>query len=351
MNNSIKKFFFLFTVFATILIIVISLWLLEGIYLSTTKEGVQEKFVIEKRENLFQISRKLEERGWIESEYFFEAYATLKGKHHSLKAGKYELEGPTTVPELLNEFTSGNVVHKKITILEGWNLRDIGNYLEDKNLLQEEQLFEITGFPAVDYSKNEEFSRPTDFSENFDFLESKPSRVGLEGFLFPDTYQIREGITPKGLVRKMLSNFEKRFDSSLKSKIEEENRSLFEVITMASLIEKEVRTLENKKLVSGILWKRLENKVPLQVDATINYVTGKSTTKISKKETEIDSPFNTYKYKGLPLGPICNPGLESIKAALEPKESDYWYYLSTPEKTYFSRTLREHNVKKQKYLH
>jgi len=99
------------------------------------------------------------------------------------------------------------------------------------------------------------------------------------------------------------------------------------------------------------LWKRLKNNIPLQVDATISYITGKQTTKISREETQIDSPYNTYKYLGLPIGPICNPGIDSIKAAIYPKNSDYWYYLSTPEgKTIFSKTLEEHNIAKEKYL-
>jgi len=99
------------------------------------------------------------------------------------------------------------------------------------------------------------------------------------------------------------------------------------------------------------LWKRLENNIPLQVDATITYITGKKTTKISIEETQIDSPYNTYKYLGLPIGPICNPGLESILAAMYPKSSEYWYYLSTPEgETIFSKTLEEHNIAKAKYL-
>ena len=104
-------------------------------------------------------------------------------------------------------------------------------------------------------------------------------------------------------------------------------------------------------MVSGILWKRLENGIPLQVDATISYITGKKTTEISKEETEIDSPYNTYKYKGLPLGPICNPGLESILASIYPEDSEYLYYLSTPTgETIFSKTLQEHNLAKAKYL-
>jgi UPF0755 protein len=104
-------------------------------------------------------------------------------------------------------------------------------------------------------------------------------------------------------------------------------------------------------LVSGILWKRLKAGIPLQVDATITYLTGKKTTKIPLEDLKIDSLYNTYKYPGLPPGPICNPGLESILAALYPEKSDYWYYLSVPEgKTIFSKTLEEHNIAKEKYL-
>jgi len=117
------------------------------------------------------------------------------------------------------------------------------------------------------------------------------------------------------------------------------------------MLEKEVKDFEAKKLVSGILWKRFKNGIPLQVDATITYITGKKTTQISLEDLQIDSPYNAYKYRGLPLGPICNPGLESILAAIYPKESEYWYYLSTPEETtIFSKTLQEHNLAKVKYL-
>ena len=120
---------------------------------------------------------------------------------------------------------------------------------------------------------------------------------------------------------------------------------------MASIIEKEVITLEDKKLVSGILWKRIRIGMPLQSCATIAYITGKNSTKISAEETQIESPYNTYKYAGLPVGPICNPSLDSIIAAIEPEDSNYLYHLSTPEgETIFSRTFEEHNIAKAKYL-
>ena len=238
-----------------------------------------------------------------------------------------------------------------MTIIEGWNLRNIGLYLENKEMFMTEELFELVGFPLIDYSKATDLLKPKDFSEEFDFLEDKPKNLGLEGYLFPDTYEIffEEGI--EDIVRRMLDNFDRKLTLELKEEIASQKKSIFEIVTMASLIEKEVRTIEDKKIVSGILWKRLKSRMPLQVDATISYITGRKTTEITKEELKINSPYNTYKYKGLPLGPICNPGLESIKAAIYPKQSEYWFYLSTPEgETIFSKTLREHNEAITKYL-
>ena len=120
---------------------------------------------------------------------------------------------------------------------------------------------------------------------------------------------------------------------------------------MASLIEKEVSSFEDKKIVSGIFWKRIKTNTPLQSCASINYITGKNDRGALWQDIEIDSPYNTYKYRGLPLGPISNPGLESILATIYPEESDYWYYLSTPSgKTIFSKTFKEHSAAQGKYL-
>ena len=149
----------------------------------------------------------------------------------------------------------------------------------------------------------------------------------------------------------MLDNFDKKVTSDIRREIERQKKTLFEIITMASLIEKEVRTEEDRSVVSGILWKRLSIGMALQVDATIVYITGKNTTRISSEETKINSPYNTYRRPGLPPGPIANPGLSAIHAAIYPKESPYLYYLSTPDgNTIFSRTLEEHNKAKSRYL-
>jgi len=209
-------------------------------------------------------------------------------------------------------------------------------------MFQAEEIMEVAGFPLIENNLQEDFTE-------FKFLKDKPLDKNLEGYLFPDTYNIEKNDGVKKIVEKMLENFGIKLDSQLREEIQKQGKSVFEIITMASLIEKEVRIYIDKETVSGVLWKRLDSNMPLQVDATIVYVTGKKT--VSKEETKIDSLYNTYKYLGLPFGPICNPGLDSIKAAIYPKESKYWYYLSTLEgETIFSRTLEEHNMNKAKHL-
>lgn len=308
-------------------------------------------FLVKQGEGAKEISINLKEQGIIKYSSFFRIYALFQGKAEKLQAGEYELSPGMNIPEIVDKLALGEMVKKTITIIEGWNLRDIGWYFENKGMFMAEELFELVGFPLIDYSKATNIPKPKDFSEEFDFLEDKPKNLGLEGYLFPDTYEIflEEGI--EDIVRRMLDNFGKKLTLELKEEIVSQEKSIFEIVIMASLIEKEVITIEDKKIVSGILWKRLKNKMPLQVDAAISYITGRKTTEITKEELKIDSPYNTYKYKGLPLGPISNPGLESVKAAIYAQQTEYWFYLSTPEgETIFSKTLKEHNEATAKYL-
>ena len=324
----------------------------QGIYLPKEADSQTEKFfLIRKGEGLREISFNLEKEGLIKDKTFFKTYVFLERIERELQAGEYWLSPSMTICEIAKKIVLGDVVKEEITIIEGWNVKDIAWYLENKGMFQAEELFELIGFPKIDYSKVKDLPRPKDFSKDYDFLKDKPKNLGLEGYLFPDTYQINRGVTIEEIVIMALNNFDQKLGPDLREEIEQERKTIFEIITTASLIEKEVKTIEDKKLVSGILWKRLENRIPLQVDATITYITGKKTTKISKEETQIDSPYNTYKYMGLSLGPICNPGFESILASVYPESNQYWYYLSTPEgRTIFSRTLEEHNIAKAKYL-
>lgn len=311
-------------------------------------------FIIEKGRGVVEIATDLKSEGLIKSKSLFAALAFVGGKHANLMAGAYELSPAMNTVEVLNKIASGDIINEELTVIEGWDLRDIGWALENKGMFQAEEVFEFTGFPVIDYSKPNPLSPLRDFSDaelKFEFLQGKPKSIGLEGYLFPDTYQLARGESVSEVIEKMLSNFSKKITPELEEEIAKQGRTLFEVLTMASLLEKEVKTYGDRQVAAGLLWKRLRAGWPLQVDATLTYLTGKPSHELTKDDLSIDSLYNTYKYKGLPLGPICNPGLASIDAAVYYKDSPYWYYLTTPEgETIFSRTLQEHAVNKYKYL-
>ena len=311
------------------------------------KRGIdQEKsFFIREGEGVSAIAKNLEKEKLINNDLFFQIYIFGSGNRPNLQAGHYLLNSAMTPYEISQKIINGETIKNTITIPEGWNLRNIAWYFENNGFFQEEELFELVGFLALKTVDNE---IPKEY--NFSFLESKPHNISLEGFIFPDTYELEKDFTLNDFIEKSLINFNKKIFNKLKEEIENSQYDTFEIITMASLLEKEVSNFQDKQIVAGILWKRLEDGMPLQVDATILYLTGKKN-EILKSDKDIDSPYNTYQYKGLPLGPICNPGFESVKATLNPKKTDYWYYLSTPEgETIFSRTLEEHNIARNKYL-
>ena len=284
----------------------------------------EQVFSIEKGQGAKEISFNLQEQGFIDNALLFRVFVLTSYKSKQLKAGDYMLNPCMAIPEIAESFVSGDVIKQEITIIEGWNLQDIAEYFENKNICSASEFYES-------------------ISKNFDRK--------LEGYLFPDTYHIYKAMSIEQIVNMMLENFDKKFTQDLKQEIEKQDKTIYDIVTMASLIEKEVRTMEDKKIVSGILWKRMEIGMPLQSCATIAFITGKNTTTIFRNELKIDSPYNTYKYLGLPIGPICNSGIESIEAAIYPAKSEFWYYLSTPEgETIFSKTLEEHNIAKAKYL-
>ena len=318
------------------LLLVLILIFLGWSLLNVNQGEASETIVIEKGENAEEIAFKLKEENIISDPYSFLFLAFLENKWSKLQAGEYLLDSSMSSQEILDILQQGKTVKETLTIVEGWDAKDIAEYLESKGMFSEEEVLE----------KIETFN-----SSQFEFLADKPKNLGLEGYIFPDTYFFAKSENLENIIIETLKNFDQKLTDGLREKIEKQKKSIFDIITMASMIEKEVITLEDKQIVSGILWKRLKTGIPLQVDATVLYAMEINNGKVFTKDTKIDSPYNTYKYPGLPLGPICNPGLESIKAALYPKQTDYWYYLSKPTgETVFSRTLEEHNIAKAKYL-
>jgi UPF0755 protein len=321
------------------LILAVAVFVWEGVFLPKTPQSQETKiFSVVSGEGTKEISVNLKNQGLIKYGLLFRFYTLTIGVAQKLQAGDYLLSPSMNMAEITKKMAKGDVIKQEITIIEGWDLRDISFYLQEQGIVE-----------AKDFSTAANLAN--DYVQDFGFLKDKPETLSLEGYLFPDTYQIKKGETSEEIIIQILENFDKKLTPELKQEIKQQNKSIFEIITMASLIEKEVKTLPDKKLVSGVLWKRLENDFPLQVDATISYITGKKNAKVLIADTKIDSPFNTYKYAGLPLGPISNPGLESIVSAVYPESSKFWYYLSTPEgETIFSKTLEEHNIARAKYL-
>ena len=188
-------------------------------------------------------------------------------------------------------------------------------------------------------------------TKKYSFFSLLPKGVSLEGYLFPDTYFFSQKLTSEDIVKKFLTNFDNRLSSSLREEIKKQGKKLEDIIIMASIIEREVKNEEDKKTVGGIFWNRIKNGQPLQSCATIAYILGENKKQYSFEDTRIDSPYNTYLNQGLPPGPISNPGLSSIEAAVYPNGNTYNYFLSDPEtgKTIFSRTIEDHNANKYKF--
>jgi len=328
-----------------------SIFLWQGKYILKGPQTEPSVFVVERGEGVKEIATDLKKAGFIESRSLFVMLAFLQGNKNNLMAGSYELSTQMSVSEVLKKIASGDVLIDTLTVIEGWNLRDIGRSFENKGMFMAEELFEVIGFSGVDYLEAADLPPFKDFSDEFSFLEDKPKNVSLEGYLFPDTYHITRDEPILVIVEKMLGNFEEKITPEIVQEIENQGKTLFDILTMASMLEREVITYEDKQIVAGLLWKRLRSGWPLQIDATLTYLTGKASHELTRDDLNTDSLYNTYKYRGMPLGPICNPGFDSIKAALYYTESPYWFYLTDSEgEAVFSKTIQEHALNKQKYL-
>jgi len=289
-------------------------------------------------QNAFQIANDLKAEGYINSKLLFLAKVAAGGRLRELKAGEYDLKN-SGVDEIIDKLVSAKTVASDTTIIPGWDIRDIAAALAKGK--------KIT---AADFNAAVSADAVIKLKEKYQFLESVPAGSDLEGFLAPDTYQLGAQSDAAAFVAMALDNFDKELTPRMRQDIAAQGKSVFEIVAMAAMLEKEVRTLDDKKLVAGILWKRLDAGMPLQVDSTLLYykVPGADSGAVDK---EVNSPYNTYRFAGLPAGPICNPGIESIEAAIYPVKSDYWYYLNAADgKTIFSRNYGEHLINKAKYI-
>ncbi len=260
----------------------------------------------------------------------------LAGK---MKAGTYQLEAGDSVKATVEKFIKGDVVanQQAVTYPEGFTLEQVAERTAARGI-----------GTATDFIRQ---SKPNPYADRYLFLKNLPAGRTLEGYLFPDTYQLAKDDTIDAVINRFLGTFDRKVGEDVRRDTKEHKRTLDQVVIMASLLEREAVTTDDMNVIAGVLWKRLDEGRGLDVDATIRYALKKWDGPLTVEDLATDSPYNTRKYRGLPLGPISNPGLRAILAAANPVESDYYYYLTTPAgKTIFSKTNDEHNANKAKYL-
>jgi UPF0755 protein len=260
----------------------------------------------------------------------------------ALKSGVFLVPLRADYASIAAILIEGNGKEMAVTIPEGFTVAQIDALLTEKGVLQSGDLLAC--------------ARECDFS-TFSFLPSRGATdtspgTRLEGYLFPDTYFIDvSDFRAKFFLERLLGIFRERVIEDLAQDFMVSERPLHDVVVMASLIERETRAEDERPIVSGILWKRFDSGRALDVDATVRYVLGKIIAPLTKDDLEVDSPYNTRKYPGLPPGPIANPGIESIRAALHPEDSSYWYYLHGENgDIHYAETNDEHNENKARYL-
>lgn len=291
----------------------------------------QRRFVIQKGLTVSQIGNKLSEEGLIKSPLAFKLYLQFKGKTGNIKAGEYRLSPSEDMKTIVQRLISGPEL-VWITFPEGLRREEIVLKLISEFELQDPEEF------------------------YFDFMKYSN---GKEGFLFPDTYLLPKDISSEKFVEVLYNNFIKRTESLF---FDENKLKLSEIIALASIIERETKTEEERPVVAGILIKRIKAGWPLQVDATVQYAVANKNCEgfkadckwwpvIKKEDMGINSLFNSYKFKGLPPSPISNPGLSSIKAVIYPEESEYWFYLHDKKNiVHYAKTIEEHQENIKKYL-
>ncbi len=309
----------------------------------------KQEIVVEipKGSSTSKIGEILEGKGAIKNGTVFSIYAKAKSKN--LQAGTYLLHTSMNVDEVMEQMSSGNVhrpVAYKITIKEGtqvveiadmiakelkWNKDDVVRQLNDKSFVQKLQ----QKYPALLTNKI--------FDSNI--------KYPLEGYLYPATYSFyKKDTTLEEIVTAMLEKTNALIVQN-ETKMKKKNFDVHQLLTLSSLIEEEATGFTDRQKIASVFYNRLAKGMPLQTDPTVLYALGKHKERVLYKDLKVNSPYNTYVVKGLPVGPIANSGKHSVQAALEPAQTDYYYFLAAPNgEVYYAKTLEEHNALKQKYI-
>jgi len=303
-----------------------------GYYLSNPAEegGDDQVFFVREGATLNEVAGELESQGIITGKRLFLLWARIMGHSRSIKAGEYRLSSAMPPLKILEILSKGTVITHPVTIPEGYTIKQIGELLEEKGLVKNEEFLAITCDPDV--------------AKRYGI-----SGQSLEGYLYPDTYQFGRGLSPMSVVEVMVKHFWEVI-GPLHEKIEQSGMTIEEVITLASIVEKETGRAEERPIIASVFLNRLKKKMRLETDPTVIYGIKDFNGNLKRKHLTQRTPYNTYVIRGLPPGPIANPGKEAIEAVLFPAKTDYLYFVSKNDGShYFSKTLTEHNKAVQKY--
>lgn len=283
--------------------------------------------VIEKGQTGSEIADMLFERGLIRSTQGFKLWLYLSGTNDKLQTGHYQIPNKVTVRELISLLQEGHVESIRVTIPEGYTVGDIAIVLEKNQIMKAKDfLAEAKTYVPYPYMKG-----------------TKPATYPVEGFLFPSTYEIPVGATPREVIQMMADEMNRYLTPAVKKQIQAQHMSIHDFVTLASIVERESLFDADRPTIAGVFKKRLAHGIPLQSDATISYVLGYAKENVTIGDTQLQSPYNTYVSKGLPPGPIANPGKKSLDAVLHSENTDYLYFVADKEgHNHFSKTYEEH---------
>lgn len=327
----------------TMVVLIGILWQVNRFWLQQpSDEAEAQEVIIEEGQGLSSIAAELHDQGLVASEFWFKVFAKLSGKARDIQAGSFSVVSGENYAALVDILIDAVSKDSQITIPEGYTLDQIGEEVITHFNVTQEEWDAATG-PDSPFIASHELLQISDIPEGHD----------LEGYLFPDTYRFFEAATAEDIVERMLDEMLENIQA-----VDPQiniypggPETLHDYLTLASVLEREVRGYDDMRIVSGIFHNRLEIGMALQADSTVNYVTGKKTPGISLNDTKIDSPYNTYLHNGLPPGPISNPGFEALKATANPANTNYFYFLTDEQGTvYYAETFDQHVANKNLYL-
>jgi UPF0755 protein len=332
---TIWRFLWLLVALVVLTALAAAAWVFVGVERPYKGYAAAEQFVeIPPGSSSASIARRLAEAGVVRRETLFRAAVWLRGAGRRLQAGEYRFDAPMTPAEVVDKIRRGDVYLQVVTFREGLTIRQMS------------EIFESKGFgPAADFVAA---ARDGEAIAGLD-----PAAPDLEGYLFPDTYALPRRTTAQQLVTRMVAAFEKALTPATREAAAARGLSLRELVTLASLVEKETGKADERPIVAAVYWNRLKIRMGLQCDPTVIYAlerAGRYTGNLTREDLSFDSPYNTYRYAGLPPGPIAAPGRASLEAAANPADVPYLYFVSRNDGSHvFASTLDEHNRNVQEY--